>query len=158
MRTRPLFLLGLSVALAFAAAGIGGLATAPNVDGWYRALEKPSWTPPGWLFGPVWTALYLAMAVAAWWVWTRGEGAARRRALGLYLAQLATNALWSPVFFAWHRPGWALVVILVLLVLVAATTAAFFRIGRLAGWLLVPYLAWVAFATVLNHGIWRLNP
>jgi tryptophan-rich sensory protein len=122
---------------------------------WYAALRKPPLTPPGWVFGPAWTVLYLLIAVAGWLVWRARPR--DRRALGLWGAQLALNAAWSFVFFGLHRPGAALVEIALLLVFVLATAAAFFRARRLAGALLVPYAAWVAFATYLNAGIWILN-
>ena len=124
---------------------------------WYASLQKPSWNPPGWVFGPVWTALYAAMAVAAWMVRRRGGFAVQGRALGLFLLQLALNAAWSPVFFGMQRIGLALVVMLLLWAAIAATMAAFFRVSRGAGWLLVPYLAWVSFAAVLNFTLWRMN-
>ena len=148
--------LAVSILLAFGVAAVGRLVTDPNVNTWYAELAKPSWTPPSGVFGPVWTALYLMMAIAAWRIWMLGTGPARKRALTLYGLQLAVNGLWSPVFFGWHLLGWALVVIVVLVVLVALTTVQFFRIDRPAGWLLVPYLLWVTFATALNYGIWRL--
>ena len=143
--------------LCFAAAGLGGLATAPQIDGWYASLTKPAWNPPSWVFGPVWTALYAMMAVAAWRVWRPGGFAAARTPLSLFLIQLALNALWSWVFFAWHRIGWAVVEIAALWLAIAATLAAFFRRDAAAGWLLVPYLAWVTFAAALTFTLWRLN-
>lgn len=121
---------------------------------WYEALRKPPLTPPDAVFAPVWSALYLAMAVAAWLVWReRGPD----RALVLWAVQLAANALWSLLFFGLHVPGLALLEIALLLGLLAATTRAFFRIRPLAGALLLPYLAWVAFASYLNAGLWLLN-
>jgi len=126
-------------------------------DDWYASLEKPSWNPPGWVFGPVWTALYTMMAVAAWLVWRRGGFAAQRLPLGLFMVQLAFNALWTPLFFGFHWIGTAFVEILLLGLAIAATLAAFRSVSRLAMWLLVPYLAWVSFAAVLNYTLWRLN-
>ncbi len=125
--------------------------------GWYAALNKPAWNPPAWIFGPVWTALYAMMAVAAWLVWKRGGFAAHRQALTLFLIQLVLNASWTPLFFGLHRPGVAFVEIIFLWLAIAATLAAFCPINRVAAWLLAPYLAWVSFATVLNFAIWRLN-
>ena len=121
---------------------------------WYAALSKPSWTPPPWVFGPVWTTLYAAMGVAAWRVWRRDGWSV---GVGLFLAQLAVNAAWSPVFFGWQQLGAALAVILVLAALIALTVRAFWRSDRLAGALLVPYLAWASFAACLNAALWRLN-
>jgi benzodiazapine receptor len=129
-----------------------------STGGWYATLVKPSWNPPGWLFGPVWTALYAMMAVAAWMVWRRGGWKTQRGPLGLYLVQWALNALWTPLFFGLHRPGLALAEIVVLFLVLLATLIAFWRVRLPAGLLLVPYAAWVGFATFLNFTIWRLNP
>lgn len=153
--------LGLAafVVLCFAAAGIGGYWTAPATapGGWYYQIEKPSWTPPSWLFGPVWTALYLAMAVAGWLVWRQGGWAARRGALTLFLVQLVLNAIWSGLFFGLRSPGLAMAEIVFLWMAILLTLLAFFRVSRLAGWLMVPYLLWVSFASMLNFAVWRLN-
>lgn len=150
--------LGLLVSLAtsFAAAGIGGLFTRSSVSTWYQSLAKPAFAPPDWIFGPVWTALYFLMAVAAWLTWRRGG---RRAAVGLTLfgGQLALNAAWSGIFFGLRLPGWALAELVVLWVAIAATLAAFARVSAVAGLLLVPYLLWVTFAGLLNFTIWRLN-
>lgn len=132
-----------------------GFAARPGE--WYDALEKPSWHPPAWVFGPVWTTLYLLMAVAAWLVWRRGGWVARKRPLGLYLLQLVLNAAWTPVFFGMQSTGLALVVILLLLTAIVATLKAFSSVHRTAAGLLVPYLLWVNFATVLNLTLWFLN-
>lgn len=141
--------------LCFAAAA-GGAMFMPGE--WYAALNKPTWNPPSWIFGPVWSTLYLMMAVAAWLVWQRGGIAAQRRALGLFLTQLALNALWTPLFFGLRQPGLAFAEILLLWLAILATLLAFRRVNRVAAWLLVPYLAWVSFAAVLNGTLWRLNP
>ena len=124
---------------------------------WYAQLKKPSWNPPSWIFAPVWTALYTMMAVAAWLVWRRGGFAARRAALGLFLLQLLCNGLWSWLFFGLHRPALALVDIASLWLALLATTVVFWRVRLVAGLLLVPYLAWVSFASALNFALWRLN-
>ena len=143
-------LLGFVFLVAIAASF--GAAFTPG--DWYEALRKPPLNPPNWIFGPVWTALYLCIAVAAWRVWLAiGSGAP----LALWSAQLAVNALWSWLFFGLQRPGLALIDIGLLLVLLGLTVNAFFRVERLAGWLLVPYFGWVAFASYLNAGIWWLN-
>lgn len=124
---------------------------------WYAALEKPSWNPPNSVFAPVWTTLYVLMGVAAWLVW-RQVGLSRGRvALGMFLFQLVLNALWSYLFFGLQRPGFALVEIVFLWVAILTTTMAFWRVSRPAGALLLPYLAWVSFASVLNLQLWRLN-
>ena len=152
-------LLGLLVigGITFSTAAVGGWASA-NAPGFYTILNKPSWAPPATVFGPVWTVLYLLMAVAAWLVWKEGRKPDNRRALSFYLLQLALNALWTWVFFAWRLGGWALAEIIVLWVLILLTTIGFYRVRPIAGLLLVPYLAWVTFATVLNAVLWRMNP
>jgi tryptophan-rich sensory protein len=129
-----------------------------NADVFYAQLVRPAWAPPGWLFGPVWTVLYLMMAVAAWQVWRERGRAGARTALSLWVVQLAANALWSWLFFAWRRGALAFGEVVLLWVLVALTVAAFWRIRPLAGMLLLPYLLWAGFATALTFSIWRLNP
>jgi translocator protein len=152
-------LLGLLVLLVvcFAAAGIGGAATSPNIATWYATLSKPSWNPPNWIFGPVWTALYISMAVAAWLVWRQGGLEQAKVPLLLFAVQLVLNAAWSWFFFGFHAPGAAFIDIVALLAAIVATTTAFWGRSLAAGILMTPYLAWVAFATVLNFAIWRLN-
>jgi translocator protein len=142
------------LALSFSAAAIGGLFMPGD---WYAALKKPSWNPPNWIFGPVWTALYTVMAVAAWLVWRRGSFASHRVALSLFLTQLVLNALWSPLFFGLRQPAAAFGDILLLWLSLLATTIAFWRVRLLAGILLAPYLAWVTFASALNFALWMLN-
>lgn len=149
---RSLAVLAMAFGAVIAVATLGGLATATGVDTWYRAIPKPSWTPPDALFGPVWTALYAANAVAAWRVWL-AAGPWARGALTLFGAQLALNLGWSVLFFGLRSPTIALVDIVVLLGLILATIVAFARHDRLAALLLVPYLAWVAFAGALNAAI-----
>ena len=143
--------------LTFAAEGVGAVASA-NAGSLYAGLNRPAWAPPGWVFGPVWTALYALMAVAAWLVWRARGFAGARTALTLFVVQLAANALWTWLFFAWRQGGLAFAEVLLLWGLVAATTVAFGRIHRPAALLLVPYLLWVTFATALTFAIWRLNP
>jgi tryptophan-rich sensory protein len=133
-------------------APLAGMFSPPG--DWYASLNKPEWNPPGWIFGPVWTALYLMMAVAAWLVWRRDGW---RRPLWRYFMQLVLNAAWTPVFFGAHELGWALVVILVLWLAILVTAVGFFNISKPAGWMLVPYLAWVTFAAFLNFTLWRMN-
>lgn len=140
--------------LCFAVAGVGGLATAPSIPNWYANLAKPSWTPPGWIFGPVWSVLYLSMAVAAWLVWRQGNAIVPMTLFGI---QLFFNAAWSWLFFGLHSPGAAFVDIVMLWMAIVATTVVFWRRSTLASILFVPYLAWVSFAGVLNFAIWRLN-
>ncbi len=126
-------------------------------DAWYAALRKPSWNPPGWVFGPVWTVLYTMMAVSAWMVWRRGGWRVQRGLLMMFLVQLALNAAWTPLFFGLHRPGLALVDIVLLWIAIAMTVSSFKQVHRRAAWMLLPYLAWVSFATVLNFTLWRMN-
>ena len=147
---QALVLLGFIV-LTFLAP-LAGAFTPPGA--WYQTLNKPSWNPPPWIFGPVWTLLYLGMAVAAWLVWKRGG---QGQALRLYLVQLALNAAWTPVFFGAHQLGAAFIVIVCMWVAIFLTQRAFQAVSRPAGLLLVPYLAWVSFASVLNFTLWRLN-
>jgi benzodiazapine receptor len=145
------------VMLCFGTAAIGAAWTSISVDGWYQTIAKPTWTPPDWVFGPVWTVLYFLMAIAGWLVWRRSGIAAARGAWLLFAAQLLLNALWSGIFFALRSPGLAFVEILVLWAAIAGTIVAFWQHSRWASCLLVPYLAWSSFAAVLNLAIWRLN-
>ncbi len=158
---RALVLIGL-IALCEAVGLAGATVTAGAVPGWYATLVLPPFAPPSWLFGPVWTTLYALMGIAAYLVWRaggEGEGAraASRRALWLFALQLALNSVWTPVFFGVKSIGGGLVVIVLLLAAIGATLIAFARVRPSAAWLLAPYLAWVAFATVLNAAIWILN-
>jgi len=143
--------------LTFAAGAVGAVGSA-NSSTFYASLVRPTWAPPAWLFGPVWTTLYALMAVSAWLVWRTRGFAHARAALTLYIAQLVANAAWSWLFFALHRGGLAFAEILVLWGLLVATVVAFRRISGLAAILLYPYLAWVTFASALTLAVWRLNP
>jgi len=147
----------LCVGVCFAAAAIGARFTSPNVPGWYANLEKPSWTPPSWVFGPVWSVLYLLMAISAWQVWRRTGLRAAMVPLALFGIQLVLNVAWSGLFFGLRRPGAALIEIVLLWVAILATMIAFRQRSALAGWLMLPYLAWVSFAVALNLAIWNLN-
>jgi len=147
-----------TLAVALAAGGIGALATTRATPTWYQTLKKPSFDPPEWLFGPAWTLLYLLMAVAAWLVWKQGIGAAGvKLALAVFLAQLVLNTLWSILFFGLRSPLAGLVDIIVLWLAILATIVLFFRVSVPAGVMLLPYIAWVSFAAVLNAAILRLN-
>ncbi len=148
------FGLVILLAVCFAVAVVGGMVTASSIPNWYAGLTKPSWTPPSWVFGPVWSILYLSMAVAAWLVWRRGKALIP---LALFAIQLAINAAWSWLFFGLHNPGVAFVDIVFLWAAIAATTVAFWHRSALAGILFVPYLAWVSFACVLNFAVWQMN-
>jgi tryptophan-rich sensory protein len=162
-RTRSIVALVLFVAISFGVAALGTVATLDNVDGWYADAEKAPWNPPNWIFGPAWTLLYMLMSVAAWLVWRRRGTSAVRRPLTLYVVQLVLNCLWTPIFFGLFpfigAPAlWiGLVVILALDVAVLLTMLAFWPVSRAAAWLLVPYWAWVLFATTLNAALAVLN-
>jgi len=130
-------------------------ADAPT---FYAALDRPGWAPPAWLFGPVWSALYLLMGIAAWLVWRIGGWRAALIPLTLFIVQLAFNALWSWLFFTWHSGLWSVIEIAVLWVLILITVVCFWRRHPLAGALLLPYLAWVSFASVLAWTLWQRNP
>lgn len=149
--------LAVFLVLCFSAAGLGGLATGSSVSTWFPTLNRPSFQPPGWVFGPVWTVLYTLMAIAAWLAY-RARPRISSAAMILFAVQLILNTAWSFLFFGLRRPDLAAIEIVLLLGAIAATTAAFFRIAPLASALMIPYLVWVAFATVLNFAIWRLNP
>ncbi len=150
--TRSLLVLAGLILVTFCAP-LAGMMMPPGA--WYASLAKPEWNPPSWIFGPVWSALYLMMAIAAWLIWKRDGW---RQPMRLYFIQLILNAAWSPIFFGAQKPSWALVDIVALWIAVLLTLWSFFRISKTAGWLLVPYLAWVSFATLLNFTLWRLNP
>ena len=145
------------VALCFMVAAIGAVASV-QAKTFYGQLVQPAWAPPPYLFGPVWSVLYLLMAVAAWLVWRQGGFAAQRMPLTLFVFQLAPNALWSWLFFAWQMGGLAFADILLLCLLIVVTIWQFARVSPLAAGLLTPYLAWVSFASALNLSLWQLNP
>lgn len=140
---------------ACAAAATPGIVFRPG--DWYRALAKPSWRPPDWLFGPVWFVLYLCIAVSGWLVWRVEDGHGAELALTVYAVHLVLNGLWSVVFFRLRRPDLAFVEIVCLWVSILATIAVFHPVNETASYILVPYLLWVTFAMVLNFRIWRLN-
>jgi tryptophan-rich sensory protein len=154
---RDRFALAGFLAACLAVSVLGGLVTASSVGGWYQALDKPPFNPPDWLFAPVWTGLYLMMALAAWRIWRHVDHPWRVRALALFAGQLALNLAWSFLFFGLTAVGAALVEIVVLWIAIVLTAVTFGRIDRTAGWLLAPYVAWVLFAAVLNAAIWSLN-
>lgn len=145
------------ILICFGAAAIGGLVTTPQIPGWYAELAKPTWTPPSWLFGPVWSLLYLMMAVAAWLVWRERGFAVTKWPMIVFGIQLALNSLWSIMFFGLQKPGFALIEIVVLWFAIVSTIVVFWRQRPLAGLLLVPYVLWVSFAAALNFAIWRMN-
>jgi len=145
------------LALTFVAAAVGAAASI-QAKSFYAQLVRPDWAPPAFVFGPVWTVLYLLMGIAAWLVWRQTGLAGARGALSLYLLQLVLNALWSWLFFGWHLGAAAFADVVLLGVFIAWTAAAFRRVSILAAGLLLPYLFWVCFAALLNYSIWQLNP
>lgn len=150
------------VALAATAGAVGAIASR-DAGTFYGALAKPAWAPPGWLFGPVWSALYVLMGVAAWLVWrarpvTPADRASRRRGLAFFVGQLGLNACWTWLFFAWRQGAVAFGAIVLLWLAVAVTTWHFGRVRPLAAWCLVPYLGWVSYATALTWAVWQRNP
>ncbi len=142
------------ILVCFAAAAIGGIWTSRSVGTWYKEIEKPSWNPPSWIFGPVWTVLYLMMGIALWLVWREKASALP---LGLFAVQLVLNAAWSGLFFGLRLPGPAFAEIVLLWLAIVGTVGAFRPIAPAAAYLLLPYLGWVSFAAVLNFTVWRLN-
>lgn len=148
----------VSIAVCESAGAIGGIATASSVGTWYAELEKPGFTPPSWVFSPVWITLYALMGIAAWLVWRKGlERHDVRVALIFFIIQLVLNMLWSLIFFGAQAPLLALIDLVLLWVTLLITTVLFWRISVLAGILLLPYAIWTSFAGVLNYRIWRLN-
>jgi tryptophan-rich sensory protein len=143
--------------VTFVAAAFGAIASI-HASSFYGQLNRPTWAPPGWLFGPVWCGLYFLMGVSAWLVWRQEGFRPRFGALGLFLLQLTANGIWSWLFFGWHHGALAFGDIILLWLLIVATIITFWRANRLAGALLIPYLLWVSFAAVLNYSIWQLNP
>lgn len=150
--------IGISLLLCFVVAGIGGYVTQISVGNWYVELNKPSFNPPNWVFGPAWTLLYILMGIAAGLVWKAGLKQAKvKKALGIYLFQLMLNLSWSVVFFENQEIFGALMIILGLLFMIIMTIISFLKVNRIAAYLLFPYLFWVLFASLLNFEIWQLN-
>jgi tryptophan-rich sensory protein len=150
--------LALSILLPLLVGGSSGWATAQGVRDWYPTLVKPPFNPPAWVFGPVWTLLYLMMGISLFLIWKEGlASSAVRWAVSAFAVQLVLNFAWSFLFFWAQSPGWAFAEILLLWAAIVWTLVLFFRVSTLAGWLMTPYLAWVTFASVLNASIWLLN-
>ena len=159
MKGSNILKLVVSILLCQCAGIVGSVFTAPAIPNWYAALQKPAFTPPNWLFAPAWITLYLLMGIAAFLVWRVGLDDRRvRAALMIFLIQLVLNALWSVAFFGLQSPLYGFIVIILLWFAILLTILSFARISRLASWLLVPYILWVSFASVLNISIWVLNP
>ncbi len=157
-RAQDLFGLMVSLALALGISGLGGWLTAPQIPGWYAGLAKPSFNPPNWVFAPVWTTLFVLMALAAWRVWRAPLSQPDRKpGLMLYGVQLGLNLAWSAIFFGLQQPGWAAIEAGILWLAIAATGWRFAKVDRWAGLAFLPYLAWVGYAIVLTTSIWMLN-
>ena len=158
MENDELAALAMCVIFCLLAGFVGSIYTAPSIPTWYAALQKPSFNPPNWVFFPVWTILYILMGVSLFLVWRQDKHFKRAKtATALFLAQLAANTLWSIVFFGWHDIAGGFIVILILWTLIAATIISFAKASKTAATLLVPYICWVSFATVLNCSILALN-
>jgi tryptophan-rich sensory protein len=153
---KPIFMLIVSVVICQLAGLIGSIFNFASIPTWYAGLTKPSFNPPNWVFGPVWTLLFLLMGISFYLVWSHGFGNSKI-ALWLFILQLVLNILWSALFFGLRNPGIAFVEIVLLWISIAATIFSFYSISRPAAWLMVPYIFWVTFAAVLNFSIWMLN-
>ena len=147
----------ISIGLPFLAGGLGSAFTTPAIPNWYANLNKPVFTPPGWVFGPAWTTLYVLMGISFYLIWTKTNFVGYQKALSFFAIQLVLNALWSILFFGLKQPLFALVEIIVLWVAILLTLIPFYKIDKTAGLLLIPYLAWVTFAAILNLSIVILN-
>jgi tryptophan-rich sensory protein len=148
----------ISIAIPVAIGATSGFFTVTGVESWYQTINKPSWNPPNWIFGPVWTTLYILMGIALFLVWkSDANPQIKKTAIILFAAQLTLNFFWSFIFFNQHQAGWALAEIIVMWVFILLTIFAFAPISKIAAWLLVPYISWVSFATILNYTIWKLN-
>jgi translocator protein len=148
----------IAIAIPLAIGALGSYFTMPAVNGWYQTINKPSWNPPNWIFAPVWTTLYVLMGIAFYLVWKSGNNSTTKRiAISFFIVQLALNSLWSVIFFNQRQLGWAFAEIILLWLFILFTIFAFANINKTAAWLLVPYISWVSFATILNYTIWQLN-
>lgn len=147
----------ISIALPLLAGAVGSLATASNIPTWYAGITKPSFSPPNWVFGPVWTTLFILMGIGLYLVWQSPSQPTKTIAMVIFGVQLVLNVYWSYCFFALHNPGLAFAEIIVLWLAIAATMVFFYLVRPLAMYLLIPYIVWVSFAAFLNYSIWRLN-
>jgi len=148
----------IAIAIPLIVAGTSGFFTVTGVESWYQTIQKPSWNPPNWIFGPVWTTLYVMMGIALFLVWKEDTSTELKKiAIGLFSVQLILNFFWSFIFFGQQQPGWALIEIVALWIFILLTIFAFAQVNKTAAWLLVPYISWVSFATILNYTIWQLN-
>lgn len=148
----------VAIAIPLLVGGASGFFTITGVDSWYQTINKPSWNPPNWVFGPVWTTLYIMMGIALFLVWKEDTSEELKKiAIALFSVQLILNFFWSFIFFNLQQPGWALVEIIAMWFFILLTIFAFAQVNKTAAWLLVPYISWVSFATILNYSIWQLN-
>ncbi|HQX73978.1 MAG: tryptophan-rich sensory protein [Chitinophagaceae bacterium] len=148
----------IAIAIPLIVGGTSGFFTATGVESWYQTIARPTWNPPGWIFGPVWTTLYVMMGISLFLVWKEDTSVELKKiAIALFTVQLVLNFFWSFIFFNQHQIGWALVEIIAMWVFILLTIFAFAQVNKAAAWLLVPYISWVSFATILNFTIWQLN-
>ena len=157
MNIRNIIALAICIAIPLITGGIAGLVTSSNIESWHAYLEKPSFNPPNWLFGPVWTMLYILMGISLFMIWKEPDSAQRKSALRLFCVQLLLNFAWSFIFFYFHQTGFAFLEIIVLWIAILLMIISFYRLNRSAAFLQLPYLGWVTFAGVLNASIWYLN-
>jgi translocator protein len=148
----------IAVSIPLLAGGISGFFTVTGVESWYQYINKPSWNPPNWIFGPVWTTLYIMMGIASFLVWKADTSYELKKiAFVLFGVQLLLNFCWSFLFFKLEQPGWAFAEIIVMWLFILMTIFAFAQVSKTAAWLLVPYISWVSFAAILNYTIWKMN-
>lgn len=147
----------LSIVLCVSLGSVGGLVTVSEIPTWYASLNKPSFNPPNWLFGPVWTTLYVLMGISVYLIWKQPVSKERNQALQLFILQFILNFCWSFIFFGLHATGWALIEMIALWILILLSILHFAKHSKTAAWLLVPYISWVSFALLLNAAIWKLN-
>lgn len=148
----------IAIAIPLAVGFTSGFFTITGVGSWYQTIDKPSWNPPNWIFGPVWTTLYILMGIALFLVWkSDAQAPLKKAAITLFAIQMTLNFFWSLIFFNQHQVGWALVEIIAMWIMILLTIFAFARVNNTAAWLLVPYISWVSFAAILNYTIWKLN-
>lgn len=148
----------IAIAIPIIVGGTSGFFTATGVESWYQTIARPTWNPPGWIFGPVWTTLYVMMGISLFLVWKEDTSVELKKiGIALFAIQLVLNFFWSFIFFNQHQIGWALVEIVAMWVFILLTIFAFAQVNKAAAWLLVPYISWVSFATILNFTIWQLN-
>ena len=149
----------VAVAIPLIAGFLGSVFTMPSIPTWYAAINKPAWNPPNWIFGPVWTILFILMGIALWLIWEKGLDKIQvRTAVNIFSAQLVLNIVWSLLFFGLHSPFWAFIEIIALWLMILWTIIAFYRLDKTAGLILIPYILWVSFASFLNFTVMRLNP